>query len=132
MQDERYGWVLQEMAVRLSGGFDSSYSCPLATGKDIYGAYLDMALGQRLDRSKLVDKRGRVACCLAPVHRPGKLIGWQAQSRDALVFCRSHTEIEPLESNADRPVFVIADGKNHKEAYDTARGLAERVRPVYV
>ena len=75
-----------------------------------------------------------MACCLAPVHKPGKVSGWEAstQSEETLVFYRTQTEIKPLENNADRPVFIIADGANHKEAYEAAQVLAESVRPVYV
>lgn len=131
-QDRRYGWCILEAAVRLSGGFDSSYTSPLATGRDVYGTALDIALGQPLDRSKLVDKKGRVACCLAPVHKPGRISGWGAPKTGGLIFYRTQTEIKPLESNADRPVFVIADGQTHREAYEAAQVWAERVRPVYV
>lgn len=131
-QDRRYGWCILEAAVRLSGGFDSSYTSPLATGRDVYGAALDLALGKGLDRSKLENKKGRMACCLAPVHKPGKISGWEAPKTGGLIFYHTNTEIKPLESNADRPIFLIADGANHQEAYEAARGLTERVRPVYV
>lgn len=145
--DRRYGWCILEAAVRLSGGYDSSFTSPLATGRDVYGAALDLALGLPLDPGKLENKKGRVACCLAPVHKPGKISGWQTpdgaivqtnktgfmnEQGEGFIFYRTNTEIKPLESNADRPVFVIADGVNHQEAYETARGLAERVRPIYV
>lgn len=132
MQDERYGWVLQEVATRLSGGYDSSYTAPLATGKDIYGAYLDLALGQELDLKKLEDRKGRVACCFAPVYKPGKISGWQAPKGEGLIFYSTQTEIRPLVSNADRPVFVIADGGNWQEAYREAGKLASRINPIYV
>jgi biotin carboxylase len=131
MQDDRYGWVLQEAATRLSGGFDSGFTSPLATGRDVYGAYLDLSLGQGLDPGKLEDKKGRVACCLAPVHRPGKIKGWQ-EPDEGIVFYNAQTEIRPLVSNSDRPVFVVADGQDHQEAYAAAKALAERVKPIYV
>lgn len=154
-QDRRYGWCILEAAVRLSGGFDSSYTSQLATGRDVYGAYLDLALGQLLDHSKLENKKGRVACCLAPIHQPGKISGWTARKGSVtmgrahgdhkgnlvgpvteisteMIFYRTQTEIKPLESNADRPVFLIADGVNYKEAYAAVRTLAKGVRPVYV
>jgi biotin carboxylase len=133
MRDARYGWVPMEAATRLSGGYDSSYTSPLATGRDVYGAYLDMALGQRLDLSKLENKKGRIACCLAPRFKPGQIENWlETGLIGGTVFYQAFNEIRPLESNADRPVFIIAEGENHQEAFLAAQEAAGRIEPIYV
>jgi hypothetical protein len=132
-KDSRWGWVLMEAASRLSGGYDSGFTCPLATGKDVYGAMLDYALGLPLDRDKITAKHDRVACCLAPVFKPGMIEGWvETGLIHGPVFYHTHTEIKPLVSNADRPVFVIADGANHREAYEAAKEVAGRVEAMYL
>lgn len=131
--DKRYGWTILEAATRLSGGYDHMYSAVMATGKDITGAMLDLALGLRLDHDKLKPKKNRVACCLAPVFKPGRIEGWHRGDipDDVLVFYRTRAEIKPLVSNGDRPLFIIADGANHKEAFARATEIAGRIQPVY-
>lgn len=132
IRDLRYGWVAMEAATRLSGGYDSSYTCPMATGRDVYGAYLDMVLGQPLDLAKLENKAGRAACCLAPAFQPGRISGWkEVDLADTHIFYRTSTEIRPLENNADRPVFIIADGADYWDAYSKARTAAWSISPIY-
>lgn len=129
-KDSRYGWVILEAATRLSGGYDHMYTCPLATGKDITGAMLDFALGLPLDHDKLKPKFNRVACALAPVYKPGKIREWATLAGEQ-VFIRAQDEIRPLESNADRPVFVISTGCNHREALTRTLAVAAKTVPVY-
>lgn len=136
MQDARYGWVIQEMATRSSGGFDSSYTAPLATGKNVVGAILDVYLGQPIDPEKLTPKRDRVACCYAPILKPGKIAGWikptKALEEVAYIFTNDKDgEIKPLESNADRALFVICDAPTREEALEKCLRVAEQVKPLY-
>ena len=125
------GWVLMECATRLSGGFDHSYTCPAATGKDITGAMLDMALGKPLDRNKLTAWKDLIACCLAPFYGPGKVQSWNIPA-GANVYILAEDEIKSLESNSQRPVFVIEVGTSQFEALERAKVTAQLVRPYYV
>jgi biotin carboxylase len=115
MYDDRYGPCILECATRLSGGFDHMYSSPLATGKDVTGAMLDVALGQPLDRSKLIPRWDRYACVLAPTFAPGPIAGWDLPIPGRLdglerIFVTRTDWIPPLESCADRTIFVMASG----------------------
>lgn len=136
MQDARYGWVIQEMATRSSGGFDSSYTAPLSTGKNVVGAILDVYLGRPIDPEKLTPKWHRIACCYAPILKPGKISGWiipaEAKQEAAHIFTNDKGgEIRPLESNADRALFVICQAGNREEALEKCLRIAEMVKPLY-
>lgn len=58
---KEYGWILMEAATRLSGGFDSSYTAPLSSGKNLADAMLDMAITGKLDSKKLRATRKKTA-----------------------------------------------------------------------
>lgn len=133
MYTER-GWIILEAATRLSGGFDHSYTSPLATGRDVTGLMLDYALGLPFDVAKAIIKQDRVACCLAPVHEPGQIAGWVNPPNEAsyVFFNDKDGEIRPLESNADRPLFIICDAGNRAEALEKCLRVAEQVKPLYV
>jgi hypothetical protein len=128
-KDKRYGWCLLECATRLSGGWDHMGTAPLATGRDITGVMLDVALGQPLDQEKLMNVKNRFACCYAPVQWPGKIKKWKMENGNYTCHINKHEKIPKLESNQDRPVFIIAEGLTPDEALKSA--LAVDVRPVY-
>lgn len=124
------GWVLMEAATRLSGGFDHAFTCPLATGKDVTGAMLDMALGGRLDYNKVTAQQFKVVCCLAPYYDPGKISGWQIPEGQT-VYILAGAEIKPLISNSYRPVFIVETGDSYIDALKLAHRAAKEVRPIY-
>ena len=64
--DKRYGWILEECATRLSGGFDHMVTGKLI-GKDVTGVMLDVALGKPANPTKLVAKKDKFACAYAPL-----------------------------------------------------------------
>ncbi len=98
INDSRYGWCILECATRLSGGYDHTNTCVLATGKDIVGAVLDFSLGLPLDMNKLTPKWNKYACALVD---------------DSIDY----------KSCADRTVFAIAEGNTEEEAIANARRL---------
>jgi hypothetical protein len=106
------------------------FTCPLATGKDITGAMLDMALGYVLDKDKLRPKKNGVACCLSPYFKPGKITGWKGADKDNF-FIRATEEIKPLADCGARPLFAIREGSDWREALRNTREALYRVSPVY-
>lgn len=131
MYTQEYGWVILETATRLSGGFDHMYTGPMATGKDITRAMLDIALGLPLDRKKLFPLYNGYACAIAPRFKPGKIDGWQNGS-EGKTFYRTTTEIKPLIDNGDRPLFVLASGSTERQALDKTLAEAAKITPNYI
>jgi len=133
-----YGWIVLECATRPSGGFDHMYTSPLATGKDITGIILDAALGLELDETKLQMKTPhQYTCAYAPRFNSGKIAGWYStvhQQKDKVdhVFKLAMNEIRELESNQDRPLFVIATDDEMVKAMNKAIGLSKFVQPQYI
>lgn len=133
IRDQRYGWCLLECATRLSGGFDHMYTSPLATGRDVTGVMLDVALGQKVDRSKLENRKGKIACCLAPRYWSGPIDGWTIRSKgfDAQkIFPMTQDYIKPIESNQDRPLFIITVADTAAEALDKAWRVRRFAEPI--
>lgn len=137
VKTSRYGWCVLECATRLSGGFDHMYTAPLATGRDITGAMLDIALGLPLAFDKLMVCKQRYAVAYAPLYRPGPIRGWDGLeeilsfSDVKHVFVREMREIKPLQDCAARPVFVIMTGDDPRELWWTARSFATLIQPIY-
>lgn len=131
------GWRILEAATRLSGGWDHMCTCPLATGKDVTGFMLDYASGLYPNYDKLSPTKDRHACCYAPILKPGKITGWiipeEARRKAAHIFTNDKGgEIGLLESNADRPLFLICEGATREEALEKCLKVAEMVKPLYV
>jgi hypothetical protein len=123
-KDRRYGWCLLECASRLSGGWDHCYTSGIATGRDVTGVMLDVALGGNVDRSKLENRKKLFACAYAPRFPPGKIDGWRytypKQSDYEHVFVLVESEIKPLEVNQDRSFVMITKGATADGALEKA------------
>lgn len=134
MKDKRYGWVIMEVATRLSGGFDHMTTAPLATGKDITSAMLDLALGAGVTMRKIKAKKDEYACAFAPMLVPGKVREWKIPPPGngvVEITVLSKTEIAPLENCTNRPVFVIARGKTAFGALKNAMRTAREIEVIY-
>ena len=137
IHDMLYGWVILETACRLSGGFDHTHTCPLATGKDIVGAVLDVALGAPVNRARLTPRHSGFAAAYAPSFRAGKITAWQgldqAYARPGVdyIIPRADKEIAPLVHCANRPLFVIAHGESEGSAWNNAVMGSECIVPIY-
>ena len=135
INDIRYGWCVMECATRLSGGFDHMLTSPLATGKDITGFMLDMALGLHLDSEKLKATKNSFVCAIAPLDLlPGEVESWNLPKNmpgqeDIIVLAKD--KILPLENNTMRPVFAFANGKTRLSAIKNAFRLAKEIKPEY-
>lgn len=136
IKDPKYGWVILETATRLSGGFDHTHTCPIATGKDVVGAVLDSALGLPLDMEKIAKKKDKYAACYAPVFESGDIDGWKNNGFTKVkgirwLIVRNNQCIEPLENCAARPLFIITEGDTEQQAWDIALEVASKIEPVY-
>jgi biotin carboxylase len=113
-----------EMTVRLSGGFDSQYLVPSATGKDVLKAAVLTAIGQEFDESLLVDTVQRVGVTGSIWPTPGR-IGSISGVENALslpgiekIFfrCSPGDIVQPYIDCTRRVCFIIATGVDEKEA----------------
>lgn len=127
--DREYGWVITECATRLSGGFDHMYAAPLATGKDITGFMLDMALGEELNMRKLWNTEKKFACVYSPVFPSGvdvKTINVPEDKHIKHLF--RVKDITPvIENCADRSMFYITVGNTACEAYKQAKIVEKEI-----
>lgn len=130
------GWQILECATRLSGGYDHAYTAVIGPGKDITGAMLDFALTGRPDLLKVQPTQDHHACCYAPILKPGRLTSWvipeEARRIAVHIFTNDKAgEIRPLESNADRALFLICEGGSRQEALEKCLQVAATVKPLY-
>lgn len=130
--DKYKGPVIVECATRLSGGFDHMTSSPLATGRDVTGAMLDLALGKSLDTRKLKVKKDGYAAVLAITHlKPGRVKEWKLPEIEGVEFIVVKNEIKPLADCTDRAAFVVAPGKTAIGALKRASRAAHQVEVEY-
>lgn len=130
--DERYGWCLLECATRLSGGWDHMYTSPLATGRDVTGVMLDVALKKAVDRAKIRNQKFQIACCLAPRFEPGEIEGWDLKAANCQhIFPLTQDVIKPLTCNQDRPLVVIDVADDGETALGLCLMAAGKIQPVY-
>ncbi len=67
------GPKILECTARLSGGFDSQYTTPLATGRNPIRAVLQMACGMPIEKKFINRKIKRHAACAAAFPNPGRV-----------------------------------------------------------
>ena len=123
-----YGWVVTDCATRLSGGWDSMYAAPLATGKNIMGYMLDMALGNKPNHKDLWNTKKQFACTYAVHIEPGVIdtVTLPLHDVNGLKFSMlTHQTVEPLTDCSKRPYFIITVGDTAYQAYRRAL-LVER------
>lgn len=127
------GVRLVEVAARLAGGCIATHLVPLATGIDLVGAAIAMALGRRphLERGRsagaairfLTPEPGRVQsvsgveCALA---LPG--------IREVVLDVAPGHVVHPLENSDHRVGYVIAVGDDRRHAVDNVERAAAAVR----
>ena len=130
--DKYRGPLIVECATRLSGGFDHMTSAPLATGRDITGAMLDLALGKPLDMRKIKVKHPGYVAVLAITHlEPGTVKEWKLPEVDEVSFEIINNEIKTLRDCADRSAFAVAYGRTPMGALVRATKAAKQVEVVY-
>lgn len=135
---EKYGWVILECATRWSGGFDHTHSAKVATGRDLVGFLLDYSLGNDPDISLFNYRKQSAAAVYARKFEPGVIHGYnhipEARCSEGVrdIMIMSMREISPLSSCADRPLFVLAEGKDSAEAWKFAVEAADKIQPDYV
>lgn len=117
-----------ETTARLSGGFDSAYTSPLAHGVDYIRGAMKLALGEPIDWNCFLPRQYRHAVALAKFPLPGRIKAIRGVETARFlpkvdyVFVRKQVgDVIPEYTDCvERPVFVIASGDARQEAIDAA------------
>ena len=123
----KQGPMILEMPARLSGGFHSQYTTPLALGMNPIRAVMRQSLGDEQFQEDLVPTRNEFSLCHALFPPPGKIHkirGYeQAQALDGVkhifLFKQEGETIESYQNCADRPCYVIMQGRSRAELWRT-------------
>jgi len=130
------GPMILEMAARLSGGWHSQCTTPLATGLDPIRTVLGLSTGGTMDISDTVPIYHRVSVCKAVFPAPGKItkISGVEESlkikgvEKALLVVREGDIITEYNNCANRVCYLITVGDTHDEAIKHWQEAAQTVR----
>ena len=124
-----------EFTVRLSGGFDSQYLVPAATGKNVLKAIILTSLGKTFSLSLLKDNKGRIGVTGSIWPSAGKITrisGLDKASRipgieKIIMRYKVGDKIEPYIDCTKRVCFIIATGKDEKAALKTLKQAQDTI-----
>ena len=122
------GPKIGEITARLSGGYHSQFTDPLATGMKSIKAAIDIALGFELDKADVTPVRTYTACERAVIPEPGRVK--EIQGLDLLdeiqgfeklfLHVKVGDVVEPVISNMGKAANFICTGKTREEAFACA------------
>lgn len=121
------GPMILEMPARLSGGFHSQYTTPLALGMNPIRAVMRQSLGDDEFQEDLVPTRNEFSLCHALFPPPGKIRnirGYEdAQALEGVkhifLFKQVGETIESYQNCADRPCYVIMQARSREKLWHT-------------
>ncbi len=116
------GAKIVEVAARLSGGWMSAYTFPLATGVNLYKAMIQVALG--LPPDDLKPKTQMIAAERALIPSPGKILSIRGVDdarkirgvREVILMKEAGEMVGEVTSNMGKTGYVISIGKTREEA----------------
>lgn len=124
------GIYVGEIAARLSGGFMSSHTYPIASGVDLYKRAIQIALGEEPDP---INEKFEYFCIERGIlTRPGKLLSIEGIEKakkipgicEIIITKKIGSILNQPTSNIDKIGHIIAKGKTLEEAVE----LAEKAR----
>lgn len=123
------GPIILEMTARLSGGFHSGYTSPLAYGTNDSKAVIDLAVGKPLDPRDVTPKFHHTAISLSLFPKPGRVTRIRGIEEtkaipgvaEVILLVKEGDVIEPYENCVDRVCYVIVSADDRQEAFTTIR-----------
>ncbi len=124
-----------EMATRLSGGWFATDQIPLATGVDMVGIAIKIALGDEVTEEELrVNGRKGVAIRYF-FPEPGRVVSIKGKERSSCVpwihrlgfFVKPGDIVEPVTDHTKRAGFVITEGRTSQEAVKRAEEVIDSI-----
>jgi biotin carboxylase len=130
------GPVVIEVAARLSGGWFSTNQIPLATGVDLIGAAIKIALGEEVADSELTPKYWKGVAIRYFFPEPGTIrnIKYVEKFKDVpwvhklLFFSKVGDIVEPITNHTKRTGFVITTGDNRNLAVQRAEEVVNTIK----
>jgi biotin carboxylase len=125
-----------EMAARLSGGWFATHQIPLATGVDMVGIAIRLALGERIEAEEIFPRYNKGVAIRYFFPPPGKV----ASTRGAAnfrkmpwverldLFVSEGDVVQPVTDHTRRAGFVITTGKSRQEAVERAVRVVNGVK----
>ncbi len=127
------GAKIGEITARLSGGFHSQFTEYVATGMNSTRAAVQLAIGEKLDRSLITPQWDRVAIERAVIMEPGRIECVRGISEalavpgiEQIIFNLHEGDIVyPLRSNLGKVANIIATGTTREQAEGSIRQAME-------
>lgn len=130
------GPKIGEITVRLSGGYHSQLTDPLATGMRSIKAAIDIALGLPLDPNDITPQRHHTACERAIIAEPGEVVAIEGVEqldqipgfRHIFLHVKVGDIIQPVTSNLGKAANIICSAPTRNEAFASAAAVLETVK----
>jgi len=125
-----------EMAPQLSGGWFCTDQIPLATGVDLVGVAIKLALGQAVSPSELIPTQRQGVAIRYFFPTPGRVVGvkqaelWSAAPGIHRMgfFVHPNDRVESVTNHTQRAGFVIATGETRAEAIERADQVVNSIQ----
>lgn len=130
------GPMILEMPARLSGGFHSMYTTPIATGMDPIRAALTLAVGGAMPETIAMPTRARVAVCKAIFPEPGRIVSIDGVEKamklpgveHVFLMVKKGDVVSDYRNCADRVCYIITSGRTKKEADAAFEAAADTIK----
>jgi len=121
----KQGPMILEMPARLSGGFHSQYTTPLASGMNPIRAVMRQSLGDERFQEDLIPTKHEFSLCHAVFPPPGRILSIQgyeaAQALEGVTHIFLYKQvgetIESYQNCADRPCYVIIQAGSREKLW---------------
>ena len=125
-----------EIAARLSGGWFSTDQIPLATGVDLIGAAIKLAINEKVEEENLIPQYQKGVAIRYFFPTPGKVVGIKNAAsfkKTSWVhklgyFIKIGDIVEPVTNHTKRAGFVITTGETRDQAVERAIHIADSIR----
>ena len=125
-----------EIAARLSGGWFSTDQIPIATGVDLIGAAIKMALGERVPKEDLIPQYQKGVTIRYFFPESGRVVRIEnvEQFRDRSwvhkmdFFVKPGDIVGPVTNHTKRTGFVITTGGTRNQAIERAMHVVESIK----
>lgn len=130
------GPMILEMTSRLSGGWHSQYTTPLATGLDPIRVALNLATGGKIKKEDTIPRYNRVSMCKAIFPKPGQIIkidGVDEAKRikgvaQVILVVKEGDIIPPYKNCAHRVCYIITVADTREAAEKSWVKASETIR----
>ena len=127
-----------EIAARLSGGWFSTNQIPLATGVDLIGTAVKIALGEEVAEEDLIPQTQKGVAIRYFFPESGEVIRIQNAEKfnqqpwvhKLGFFVRPGDIVDPVTDHTKRAGFVITTGKDREEAVERADNVVKMIKIV--